>query len=95
MAMFKKDTKDEVVNVNNRNGSDASEDKTLKVKGSGEMAINLEAEAEIDPLTTSNYQLAINGECIVNYDIEVIINVKNSAEVVIKDPTCDSVEEVV
>ena len=94
MNKFKKDTKDEVVNVNNGNGGDTSEEKTLKVKGSGEMAINLEAEAEIESLTTSNYQGAINGECIVTYDIEAIINVKNSAEAVIKDPKCDSIEEV-
>ena len=87
MSKFKKDTKDK--------GGDASEDKTLKVKGSGEMGINLEAEAEIESLTTSNYEPAINGECIVNYGIEVIINVKNSAEVVMKEPKCDSVEEVV
>lgn len=104
VSKFEKNTKDEGGNGNGNNGNgngnngdggDVSEEKTLKVKGSGEMEVKLEAEAEIESLTTSNYQTAINGECLVTYDIEAIINVKNSAEVDMKDPTCDSVEEVV
>lgn len=79
-------------NNGNGNGGDASEEKIIEVNGTGEMEVSITAEAETESFETSNYQVGEN--CTVTWDFKAIIKIDSKLESEVKDPVCESVEEV-
>lgn len=74
-----------------------SEAKSIKAKGLGEFDLTMSAEGTMSELTTSNYQVTLDSESqvTITYDFEAVMDIENTGELEVKDPTVLSVEEIV